>query len=208
VAAILRRPWAELTLGQVRERLPEFRLPVRERYAGEDGWRRAGLRENPGDITMVFVELRPEALSRYAALLLDSPHWLQRTTKYVDLASGVLLAAASGPEAALDAAAALGQRLTSGALERLAGFVTDVREEYFSALAHLLDSRYYRTHASEGRPVPAGKYAAKRRGYVVSMGEDLAAVKMSGWTHAIPEYFDFDHFWPAIPARVSTRASR
>src|SRR4029077_10409194 len=100
----------------------------------------------------------------------------------------------------------------------------DVKEEYFSALAHLLDSRYYRTHgaiheagepdaasnasgaergasrpASERGATSAFKYAAKRRGYVVSMGEDLGAFKISGWTHTIPEYFDFDRFWAGYP---------
>ncbi|MGH7740964.1 MAG: hypothetical protein ACRENS_02960, partial [Candidatus Eiseniibacteriota bacterium] len=33
----------------------------------------------------------------------------------------------------------------------------------------------------------------------VSMGEDLGAIKISGWTHTIPEYFDFDHFWREYP---------
>jgi glutamate synthase domain-containing protein 3 len=80
---------------------------------------------------------------------------------------------------------------------RLEGLAADVREEYFSALAHLLDSRYYRTHRPPG--APAGKYADKRRGFVVSMGEDLGAIKMSGWTHTIPEYFDFDRFWSRYP---------
>src|SRR5439155_5871964 len=80
---------------------------------------------------------------------------------------------------------------------RLEDFVVDVREEYFTALAHLLDSRYYRTHSAPGSP--AGKYAAKRRGYVVSIGEDLGAIKISGWTHTIPEYFDFDQFWAGYP---------
>ena len=80
---------------------------------------------------------------------------------------------------------------------RLAAFVDDVREEYFTVLAHLIDSRYYRTHGEPG--APAGKYSAKRRGYVVSMGQDLAAVKISGWTHTIPEYFDFARFWAGYP---------
>src|SRR5439155_1084825 len=90
-------------------------------------------------------------------------------------------------------------------LERLAAFVADVREEYFTALAHILDSRYYRTHApgpmtvAASRPVPSGKYASKRRGYVVSIGQDLGAIKISGWTHTIPEYFDFDRFWAGFP---------
>src|SRR5207247_6238057 len=81
--------------------------------------------------------------------------------------------------------------------QRLEDCVADVREEYFTALAHLLDSRYYRTSAPTG--APAGKYAAKRRGFVVSMGEDLGAIKISGWTHVIPEYFDFDRFWAGYP---------
>src|SRR4030095_5646280 len=58
------------------------------------------------------------------------------------------------------------------------------------------------THGASHDPVSAereasrpSKYAAKRRGYVVSMGEDLGALKISGWTHTIPEYFDFDRFW-------------
>ena len=39
----------------------------------------------------------------------------------------------------------------------------------------------------------------KRRGYLVSMGEDLGAIKISGWTHVIPQYFDFDNFWGEYP---------
>ena len=80
-----------------------------------------------------------------------------------------------------------------------ARFVADVREEYFSVLGHLLDSRYYRTHDDPGRPAPTGKFSAKRRGYVVSMGQDLGALKISGWTHTIPEYFDLDRFWERYP---------
>src|SRR5439155_19019893 len=88
---------------------------------------------------------------------------------------------------------------------RLEEFVADVREEYFTALAHLIDSRYYRTHGApgvEGDGAPR-KYAVKRRGFLVSMGEDLGAIKISGWTHTIPEYFDFDRFWAGYPGSGS-----
>ncbi|HEY6867550.1 MAG TPA: glutamate synthase-related protein, partial [Candidatus Eisenbacteria bacterium] len=156
---------------RVAARLAEFKLPVRERYAGEEGWRAADLRENPGDFYLFFVELDPAVLERYARTLLASPHWLQRRTKYGDLGEGVPA--------------------------RREDLLADVREEYFTVLAHLIDSRYYRTHGAPG--APAGKYAAKRRGYLVSMGEDLAAIKISGWTHTIPEYFDFDRFWSGYP---------
>jgi hypothetical protein len=84
-----------------------------------------------------------------------------------------------------------------------ARFVADVREEYFSVLSHLLDSRYYRTHDDPGRTAPAGKFSAKRRGYVVSMGQDLGAIKISGWTHTIPEYFDLDRFWERYPGAAA-----
>ncbi len=182
----------EMSLEDARARLAEFRVPVRERYAGPDAWRRAGLRENPGDFTMLFLEIRPEVLARYGRALVASEHWLQRRTKYADVADEALIAALEGAAVARDAAAA-GPALPA----RLAEFVTDVREEYFTALAHVLDTRYYRTHGPEG--APAGKFAAKRRGFVVSIGEDLVAIKMSGWTHTIPEYFDFDRFWARYP---------
>ncbi len=156
---------------QVTKRLAEFKLPVRERYAGEDGWRAADLRENPGDYYMFFVTLEPAVAERYGRALLESPHWLQLRTKY----GGLSAAEIAGRD----------------------DFAADVREEYFTALAHLLDSRYYRTHGATG--APAGKYAAKRRGFLVSMGEDLGAIKISGWTHTIPEYFDFDRFWAGYP---------
>ena len=87
-----------------------------------------------------------------------------------------------------------------------AAFVADVREEYFSVLAHLLDSRYYRTHDDPGRPAPPGKYSDKRRGYMVSMGQDLAALKISGWTHTIPEYFDLGAFWNGYPGAEAAAA--
>jgi glutamate synthase domain-containing protein 2 len=219
----------ELSLDGVRHRLNEFRLPVRERYAGEDGWRAADLRENPGDFHMFFLEMKPEVLKRYGRTLIRSEHWLQRRTKYGDIPDGVLDLSLESFEAAIAAGIETAVSLAGGAAlsERLVDFLVDVREEYFSALAHLLDSRYYRTHAAptpqgasrERGAASASKYAAKRRGYVVSIGEDLGAVKISGWTHTIPEYFDFDRFWagypgargddgPGIGVRVKGRVAR
>ncbi len=156
---------------QAATRLAEFKVPVRERYAGEDGWRAADLRENPGDYYLFFVALEPAVAERYGRTLLGSPHWLQRRTRYHGLSDAEV---AAHPD-----------------------FAADVREEYFTALAHLIDSRYYRTHGAAG--APAGKYAAKRRGFLVSMGEDIGAIKISGWTHTIPEYFDFERFWAGYP---------
>ena len=49
----------ELALDEVRRLLPEFRVPVRERYAGEEGWRKAGLRENVGDFTCSLWRCAP-----------------------------------------------------------------------------------------------------------------------------------------------------
>ncbi len=207
----------ERTAQEVREGLAAYRVPVRERYAHETGWRDADLRENPGDFYMFFVGLAPSVLRRYGRALVASPHWLQRRTQYGDLSEDSLHAAldaaaaaeeAAGAErpagAADDAGAAPGSAAGGPApRERLEAFVADVREEYFSALAHLVDTRYYRTHLPPpgpgGAPAPEGKYAAKRRGFVVSMGEDLGAIKMSGWTHTIPEYFDFERFWAGYP---------
>lgn len=186
----------EMSLEDARARLAEFRVPVRERYAGDEGWRGAGLRENPGDFTMLFLEIRPEVLARYGRTLVASERWLQRRTKYADVADEALVAALEG--AGADVASGEAHATAGPALAaRLAEFVTDVREEYFTALAHVLDTRYYRTHAPDG--APPVKFAAKRRGFVVSIGEDLAAIKMSGWTHTIPEYFDFDRFWARYP---------
>src|SRR5207253_97773 len=131
-------------------------LPVRERYASADGWRRAALREDPGDFYTLFVELEHDVLVRYAETLIASPHWLQRRTRYGDLPDAALRASLAGPREARLALEAAGEP-TTGQLERLASFPTDVREEYFSALAHLLDSRYYRTHAPAGRELRPGK---------------------------------------------------
>ncbi len=183
---------AELTLEAARARMAEFRVPVRDTYDSEDGWRRADLRENPGDFYTWFVELRPEVLERYGLLLVASEHWLQRHTRYGDIPDATLAWALAHP---------LEQLADAGDVtrDRLAEFVADVREEYFTAFAHMLDSRFYRTHAPAGSAPPANKYAAKRRGFVVSMGEDLGAIKISGWTHTIPEYFDFDRFWAGYP---------
>ena len=191
----------EHSLDGVRRRLAEFRIPVREAYKGEEGWRRADLREDPGDFHLFFVEMKPEVLKRYGRTLLKSPHWLQRRTKYGDIPDGVLELSLDNFEAAIAAGIETAVSLAGGAAlsERLVDFLVDVREEYFSALAHLLDSRYYRTHAPAGVTPPAGKYASKRRGYVVSLGEDIGAIKISGWTHTIPEYFDFDWFWASYP---------
>jgi hypothetical protein len=172
----------EIAHDAVRRRLADFRVPVRASYAGEDGWRRAGLRENVGDFSLFFVEARADVLERYARTLLASEHWLPRRTRFGDLTDETLLGTLAGR--------------TEGDA-RLAEFPQAVREEYFSVLAHLLDSRYYRTHGKPG--APAGKYADKRRGFVVSVGEDMGAIKISGWTHVIPEYFDFERFWAGYP---------
>ncbi|MEI6452731.1 MAG: glutamate synthase-related protein, partial [Actinomycetes bacterium] len=209
---------AELPAADVLAGLAELRLPVREKYAGEEGWRLADLREDPGDFAMLFVELEPAVLACYGRRLLAGARWLQRRTKYGDLSDAQLLAALdaaeagqatpAGPEAgqATPAGPEAGQATPAGPgpaaraaapLAALAAFIDDVREEYFTVLAHLIDSRYYRTHGAPG--APAGKFSAKRRGYVVSMGQDLAAVKISGWTHTIPEYFDFARFWAGYP---------
>ena len=201
----------EHSLEAVRRRRSEFKVPVRRAYAGEEGWRRADLREDPGDFHTFFVEMKPEVLKRYGRTLLKSPHWLQRRTKYGDIPDGVLELSLDSFEAAIAAGIETAVSLAGGAAlsERLVDFLVDVREEYFSALAHLLDSRYYRTHLPppgengdrerEASSVSKIKYAQKRRGYVVSMGEDIGAIKISGWTHTIPEYFDFDWFWAGYP---------
>jgi glutamate synthase domain-containing protein 3 len=34
---------------------------------------------------------------------------------------------------------------------------------------------------------------------VVSIGEDLGAIKISGWTHVIPEYFNMESYWVNYP---------
>ncbi|HEY3217361.1 MAG TPA: glutamate synthase-related protein [Candidatus Eisenbacteria bacterium] len=195
----------EHSLGGVTRRLDEFRVPVRERYAGEEGWRATDLRENPGDFHLFFVDLKAEVLKRYGRTLVESPHWLQRRTKYGDIPNSVLIRSLDNLEAAIEQGAEQAASLAGGAAlaERLQGFIADVREEYFTVLTHLLDSRYYRTHAPalewSAAKTPAGKYAAKRRGFVVSIGEDLGAIKISGWTHTIPEYFDFGRFWARYP---------
>ena len=193
---------AELPAADVLARLEDFRLPVRDKYAGPDGWRLADLREDPGDYTMLFVELEADVLARYGRRLLAGERWLQRRTKYGDLGDAeleaALAAAEDGAGRADDGPAEAGAGAPDAALAaRLRAFVDDVREEYFTVLAHLIDSRYYRTHGAPG--APAGKYSSKRRGYVVSMGQDLGAVKISGWTHTIPEYFDFARFWARYP---------
>ena len=173
---------------EVLARLDDFRLAVRERYAGADGWRLADLREDPGDFHLFFVELEAAVVAAYGRRLLAADHWLQRRTKYGDLGEDELYAALDALEA--------GSAAPAGP-SRLAAFLTDVREEYFTVLGHVVDSRYYRTHADPGSP--QGKYAAKRGGYIVSMGQDLAAIKISGWTHTIPEYFDCERFWARYP---------
>jgi len=198
---------AELAAPDVLARRDEFRLPVHARYAGADGWRLADLREDPGDFHLFFVDLDPAVAARYGRQLLAGETWLQRCPKYGDLSDADLAAALDALEAGAggpglrhpsrfpDSAA------TGLASPRLAAFLADVREEYFTVLGHIVDSRFYRTHAEPG--APEGKYAPKRRGYVVSMGQDLGAVKISGWTHTIPEYFDFDRLWAGYPGAAA-----
>jgi glutamate synthase domain-containing protein 2/glutamate synthase domain-containing protein 3 len=177
----------EMDLSEVKLRLPEFRVPVRALYQGDEGWRRAGLLEDVGDVTMLFTELRGDALWRFGHQLLDSPHWVQRRLKHGHRSTEEL-------EAVIDNAVRREEPFVAD--DRTAddlAFLRDVKEEYFMTLAHILDTRYYRTGG------PQGKTSDKRRGYVVSMGEDMAAIKISGWTHLIPSYFDFASFWAGYP---------
>jgi hypothetical protein len=53
----------EHSMDCVKARLHQFKLPVREKYAGEEGWRGADLRRT-GDFHLFFVELSPKC-SRY-----------------------------------------------------------------------------------------------------------------------------------------------
>ena len=189
----------EIAGTEVAARLDEFRIPVRAKYQDDQGWRRANLRESPGDFHLFFVELRPDVLCRYGATLLASEHWLQRQTKYGDLSEAMLrkaLEVCGGGGDSMEPLLSL-TKGDSARAGRLHEFCVDVKEEYLSVLAHLLDSRYYRTAAPDG--APEGKYAIKRRGFLVSMGEDLGAIKISGWTHTIPEYFEFERFWSRYP---------
>jgi glutamate synthase domain-containing protein 2 len=189
---------AELAAPGVAARRDEFRLPVRERYAGDDGWRLADLREDPGDFHLFIVDLDPAVVARYGRRLLASENWLQRRTKYGDLGGDVFATALDDLAAGAGAPSAVGASAEAPRVApRVDAFLTDVREEYFTVLGHIVDSRFYRTHAEPG--APAGKYAPKRRGYLVSMGQDLGAIKISGWTHTIPEYFDFGRFWGGYP---------
>ena len=195
----------ELDAGDVLDRLDELVVPVRERYRGPEGWRRADLREDPGDFALFFVDVRPEVLARYGRRLLASERWLQRETKYAGVVDEDLEAALAELEEGREPGGEAGREPGREPCDPpwRPRFVADVREEYFSVLAHLLDSRYYRTHDDPGRPAPAGKYSAKRRGYVVSMGQDLGALKISGWTHTIPEYFDLGRFWERYPGAAA-----
>jgi glutamate synthase domain-containing protein 2 len=177
----------EMDHEEVRLRLQEFRVPIREEFQGEEGWQRAGLRENVGDVTLLFTELRGDTLWRYGRQLLESPHWLQRQVKYGAIPDKDL-------RAAIDRAMQRQEFFDDDdepALLR--AFLRDVKEEYYTTLAHLIDTRFYRT----GLATPKG--AERRSGYVVSMGEDLACIKISGWTHLIPAYLDFERFWSHYP---------
>ena len=196
---------AELDGGARARRARRVRRAGARALRGPEGWRRADLREDPGDFALFFVDVRPDVLARYGRRLLASARWLQRETKYAGVVDEALAAALAeleeGCEPGGEAGREPGREPCDPALA--ARFVADVREEYFSVLAHLLDSRYYRTHDDPGRPAPAGKYSAKRRGYVVSMGQDLGALKISGWTHTIPEYFDLGRFWERYPGAAA-----
>jgi len=177
----------ELSSDEVRLRLPEFRIPVRPEWQDENGWRTMGLRENPGDVTFLFTELRGDALWRYGQQLVESSRWVQRQIKYGDIDTATL-------RDALERAVRRDEPFAAEDEDpRLMAFLRDVKEEYFTALAHLLDTRYYRTGGA------APKYADRRRGFVVSMGEDMGAIKVSGWTHLIPVYFDLENFWTGYP---------
>ena len=189
-----------LELEQVVARLKDFQVPVRAEYQSEDGWLKAGLRESVGNYYTFFVQIRDETLRSYGKRLVASTNWLQRQTKYKDLEDAELEMVLSRKPADVQRAADHADPESPAARE--GAFLVDVRQEYFSALGHLFDTRYYRTHLPEDiapENIPTGKYAAKRRGYLVSVGEDLGAVKISGWAQTIPVYFDFDNFWTHYP---------
>ena len=81
---------APLTLEQIGERLGQFRVRVRDPYAGEEGWRKADLRENPGDFYLFFVGARPDVLARYGRTLVEeralapAPHQVRRSRSACD----------------------------------------------------------------------------------------------------------------------------
>ncbi len=75
-------------------------------------------------------------------------------------------------------------------------------------LGHLLDSRYYRTHDDPGRPAPAGKFSAKRRGYVVSHGSGPRRPEDLGLDSHHPRVLRSGALLGALPGGGCSRAAR
>ena len=88
----------ELPAAVILDRLDELAVPVRERYRDADGWRLADLREDPGEFTLLFVDVRPDVLARYGRTLLAGGHWLQRETKYAGVTDETLRSVLAGLE--------------------------------------------------------------------------------------------------------------
>ena len=169
----------ELPPAAVLEHLDGFRLPVRDAYAGEDGLAARRPARGPGRL--------PPLLRRHPApgpgALRAPPH------------RQPALAAAARPSTptCADGARALGGGAeadrpsepapppsapsTPRAARR---FLQDVREEYFTVLAHLLDSRYYRTHGE-----PAADERPARRAAGASTPPSAAAT-WSRWARTWP----------------------
>ena len=141
-----------------------------------------------------------------------SDDWLQRRTKYGDLERR---RACGGARRARGGRRRPGPRHPSrsplgGGRPRVRRASppssTDVREEYFTVLGHILDSRYYRTHAEPG--APEGKYSPKRRGYVVSMGEDLGRGQDLGLDAHDPRVLRLRPLLGGLPRRRAARRGR
>ena len=152
--------------------------------------------------TLFFVELEPEVLERYGRALVASAHWLQRRTKYGDIADDVLSVARGSRDAPARPAGGSSRASASPSSSPTCARSTSPRSPTCSTRATTAPTR-----PAGGRRRPAST-RRKRRGFVVSMGEDLGAIKISGWTHTIPEYFDFDRFWAGYPGAARARRRR
>ncbi len=180
-------------------------------YAARSGWRRADLREDPGDLHDVLRRarargagaLRPPPAGRPP--LAAAAHQVRRPRRRrarggargrgrlgpARRASGTGRPLGAGAGAATAPARRPGARLGRLPPGRARGVLHGARAP--SSTRATTAPTATRGAAGRASTPPSGA------GTSVSMGEDLAAVKISGWTHMIPEYFDFARFWAGYP---------
>ena len=138
---------------------------------------------------------------RYGRVLLQSSHWLQRRTKYERPRRTSVLLPALESVKACDGERRHVRRVCCRAAPRSPARLARLRgrREARNTSRRSRTCSIRATTARTAEPRCPGNTRPSAAASWCRWARTSARIKISGWTHTIPEYFDFDRFWAGYP---------